>query len=171
MKNTNVRFLTRTGILLALTLLFQFFGRYIPLGPNSSFIVGPFVNATLIIATTFAGIWSGTAIAILAPFGAVLTGAAVPLPFVPFIATGNFIFVLFYYLLKKNRLLGLATGSLLKFGFLFASIAAFLNLSKVPSKLAAALYFTFSWPQLVTAVLGSILSLIVIKALEKTVKI
>ncbi len=167
---TDTKFITRTGILLALVLLFQFLGRFIPLGPNSNFIVGPLVNASLIIAATFAGLWSGALIAVIAPFGAILTGAAVPLPFAPFIAIGNFIFVLFYYILRENKIMGLVAGSFVKFGFLYASIAIFLSLYSVPPKIATLLYFSFGWPQLVTAIVGGAIALAVMHPLKKTVK-
>jgi hypothetical protein len=170
-KISTTKFITRTAILLALTLVFQAIGRYIPLGPNSNFIVGPLVNACLLIATAFTGLWSGIIISVLAPFGAVLTGAAIPLLFTPFIAAGNAVLVIVFYILRKRRTVGIVSGAVLKFGVLFASISLFLGISEVAPKLASALYFSFSWPQLVTALIGGILAMIVINALEKTNKL
>ena len=164
----NVKFIARTAIMLALTILFQTLGRFIPLGANSQFVVGPLVNACLLIAVAAAGIWSGVVIALATPFGAILTGAAIPLPFAPFIAIGNLILVLsFFLLMKKTKIGGIVAGSILKFGFLLASVNFFAWAVKIPEKKAAAMLLAFSWPQLVTALTGGIIALIVIKGLEK----
>lgn len=164
----NVRIITRTAVLLALTIVFQLLGRiFTPyLGPNSNFIVGPLVNTCLIIATASAGLSGAALIAILAPFTALLTGAALPLPFLPFISIGNFILVLLFHIFRQKQIVGLLTGSILKFGFLFVSVIFFLKVFQVPPKLAGVMYFSFSWPQLVTALAGSIIALAVIRTLK-----
>ena len=166
----NTRMLTRTAILLALTILFQMLGRFIPLGQFSQFIVGPLVNACLLIAAAYTGLAGGAVVAVLSPFGAILTGAAIPLPFAPFIAVGNFILVLLYVLLKKKQLAGIASGAVLKFAFLWASILTFTSLMNIPAKKATLLIASFSWPQLVTALIGGAIALVVIKALGKSIE-
>lgn len=164
---SNVKLITRTAILLALTILFQTLGRFIPLGPYNQFVVGPLVNACLLVATSAAGIWAGTAVALISPFGAILTGAAIPLPFAPFVAVGNFMLVLFFFIIKNNKIAGIAAGAIAKFGFLLASINFFIWMMKIPAKKAGVMLFAFGWPQLVTAIIGGILALIILKALEK----
>ncbi len=177
MSNIKLKALTRTAVLLALTLVLQALGRYLAafIGPNNNFIVGPLVNACLIIAAASVGLWSGSLIAIMAPFGAVLTGAAIPLPFIPFIAVGNFLLVLFFYISKKNYYLGILIGSVAKSGFLFASVYFFLYMFKaalnIKPGIVKAMYMTFSWQQLITALLGGAIALAVIKALGKNIEI
>ncbi len=177
MSIVKTRFITRTGVLLSLALVFQLAGRYLTplIGTNSNFVVGPLVNACLIIATASVSLWSGGLIAVAAPFGAILTGAAVPLAFAPFIAVGNFLLVLCFYLIKKNYYIGILVGSIVKFGFLFASIACFLklfqNILKIPQKVGEVLLVTFSWPQLITSLLGGTIALAVIKSLGKNIEI
>jgi hypothetical protein len=166
----NIEFITRTAILLALTIVMQTVGRYIPLGPNSQFIVGPLVNACLLIGAAATGIYGGAIIALAAPFGAILTGAAIPLPFAPFIAIGNFILVLFFYLLRKNKIAGILSGAMLKFGFLFASVHVFVRMMNLPAKKADAMILSFGWPQLVTALIGGAIALVVIRALGKNLE-
>lgn len=168
----SVRFITRTAILLALTIVFQYLGRYIPLGPNSQFIVGPLVNACLLISAATVGLAGGAVIAILAPVAAVLTThtpvAAFLVPFSPIVAAGNFILVLTFILLKeKNKFLGIFSAAVLKFGILFAGAAFYLEILGLTPKLAKLIYFSFGWSQLVTALVGGILALLVIKSLEK----
>jgi TRAP-type C4-dicarboxylate transport system permease small subunit len=166
----NTRTITRTAILLALTILFQTLGRFIPLGQANQFIVGPLVNACLLVAAAFIGLGGGAVVSILSPFGAILTGAAIPLPFAPIIAVGNFILVLLYVIFMKKQVLGIASGAVLKFLFLWGGVSLFINLMNVPAKKAAALVASFSWPQLVTALAGGVIALIVIKALGRALK-
>lgn len=166
----STKMITRTAILLALTILFQTLGRFIPLGQFNQFIVGPLVNACLLVAAAYTGLAGGAAVSVLSPFGAILTGAAIPLPFAPFIAVGNFILVLLYVILKKKQLAAVASGAVLKFGFLWASILAFTGFMNIPAKKATLLIASFSWPQLVTALIGGAIALVVIKALGKTIE-
>lgn len=177
MSNIKLRAMTRTAVLLALTLVLQALGRYLAafIGPNNNFIVGPLVNACLIIATASVGLWSGSLIAVIAPFGAVLTGAAIPLPFIPFIAIGNFLLVLLFHLIKKNYYLGILIGAIAKSGFLFATVYFFLHMFKATLNIKPAvvtmMYTTFSWPQLITALLGGAIALAVIKSLNRNIEI
>ncbi|HEX2945419.1 MAG TPA: ECF transporter S component [Clostridia bacterium] len=168
MKN-NTRFLTRTALLLAVAIAFQIFGRFIP---YNNFIVGPIVNAVLIIATYTAGIWSGTAIAVIAPLVSAFTNKAAIAPliiaFSPFIIVGNFIIVLAFYLLrKKSKAAGVAVGAVSKFAFLYAAISIFTYLVKMKPQVAITLTGLFSWPQLLTAVIGGIIALVIIKLAGK----
>ncbi|NTV88852.1 MAG: ECF transporter S component [Clostridiales bacterium] len=160
------RFLTRTGLLLAVAIAFQLLGRF--LGPYNNFIVGPVINAVLIIATAAAGIWSGIAIAVIAPLISAFTNKAaiapVILAFSPFIISGNIILVLSYFFLaRKNKYAAIATGAVLKFGFLFGAIMIFTSLMKLNPKITATLVALFSWPQLVTALIGGAIAIVVIR--------
>lgn len=176
MNNQKVKLMTRTAIILALTIVFQTMGRYIPLGPNSNFIVGPLVNACLLIAAATVGLWGGAVIAVAAPLTSILTThspiVAFLLPFSPVVAAGNFVLVLcFYLLMKKNKIAGIIAGSILKFALLYAGVYLFLSFIKIAPKLATTVYFLFGWPQLVTALIGGAVALIVIKALGKNFEI
>ena len=171
MKN-KTKFLTRTALLLAVAIAFQFFGRFIP---YNNFIVGPVVNAVLIIATAIAGFWSGTAIAIIAPLVSAFTNKAAIAPLVlgfsPFIIFGNFILVLSFYLFrKKSRVAGIITGAVLKFGFLYAAISIFTSVVQMKPAVATTLTNLFSWPQLITAVIGGAIALVVLMAVGKSLE-
>lgn len=173
MTDKKVKFIARTAILLALTIVFQMMGRF--LGQYNNFIVGPLVNAALVVSTATAGIWSGTAISVIAPFVSAFTNksamAPIILSFSPFIAAGNFILVLMYYLLKnKNKIIGIIAGAVLKFGFLYAAISLFVSLLKINPNIAQTLTFLFGWPQLLTALVGGAIALVVIRILEKHIK-
>lgn len=170
--DNRIRFLTRTALLLAVAIAFQFFGRFIP---YNQFIVGPIVNAVLIVATFTAGIWSGTAIAVIAPLVSAFTNKAAIAPliigFSPFIIIGNFIIVLAFYLLRKrNRYLGVAAGAVCKFAFLYASISVFTNIVNMKPQIAETLTIMFSWSQLLTAAIGGALALAIIQLAGKSLE-
>lgn len=169
--NNKTRFITRTALLLAVAIAFQLLGRV--LGPYNNFIVGPVVNAVLIIATAIAGFWSGAAIAVIAPLVSAFTNKAAIAPlilaFSPFIILGNVIIVAaFHFLKKKSKIAAIAVGALLKAGFLYAAISIFTSLVKMPSKFATTLTNLFSWPQLITAAIGGAIALAVLAALYKS---
>ncbi|HEY5585788.1 MAG TPA: ECF transporter S component [Ruminiclostridium sp.] len=170
MKRDKVKMLTRTAILLAVVVVVQMVGRSLP-SPSSSFIVGPLVNMCLLIATAASGLAGGIAIAVLVPFTSLISNhapiAAALLPFAPVIAISNVIFILvFYFLYNKNKYVGVVSAAVLKFGFLFISIRAFLNIFDFP-KFSKNLIVLFSYPQLITALIGGFVALPIIIAVNK----
>ncbi len=172
MKN-KTKFITRTALLLAVAIAFQFLGRL--LGPYNNFIVGPVVNAVLIISTAVAGLWSGVAIAVIAPLVSAFTNKAAIAPlilaFSPFIIIGNIIIAAAFQLLKKkSAIVAIALGAIAKFAFLFAAISIFTSLVKMKPVIAATLTNLFSWPQLVTALIGGVIALIVLAAVGKSLE-
>lgn len=172
MKNST-KFITRTALLLAVAIAFQFLGRF--LGPYNNFIVGPVVNAVLIIATAVAGLWSGVAIAVIAPLVSAFTNKAAIAPlilaFSPFIIVGNIIIAAAFQLLKKKSgIIAVITGAVAKFAFLFAAISIFTSLVKMKPPVAATLTNLFSWPQLVTALIGGVIALVVLAAVGKSLE-
>ncbi len=171
MNRNRIRLITRTAVLLALVVVIQIAGRSLP---NNNFIVGPLVNMCLLIATMTAGISGGITIAILSPFTSLINNnapiAAALLPFAPIIALANIVFVfIFYILYNKNKYAGLAAAAVLKFGVLFMGIRLFLNLFDFP-KFTKKLLELFSWPQLLTALIGGIVAIPVIYAVNKALK-
>lgn len=167
------RFLTRTALLLAVAIAFQIFGKFIP---YNNFIVGPIVNAVLLVATAAAGLWSGVAISVIAPLVSAFTNKAAIAPliigFSPFIIIGNIIIVLaFHFLRKKNAVVAVGLGSVLKFGFLYAAISVFTSMVEMQPKVAATLTGLFSWPQLFTALAGGAIALVILKLAGKSLGI
>ncbi len=164
--------LTRTAILLALTVLFQSLRVIMPFMPAniSQYVVGSLVNLCLIVAAVTLGIPGGAVIAIVAPIIAFLQG------FTPFamlvipIALGNLVLVIVVALLyKKNIIIAFATGALAKFIALYIGIVLIVLPFFLP-KAPAQLQLVFSWPQLVTASIGGVLAALVLPILKKAVK-
>ncbi|NMA66325.1 MAG: ECF transporter S component [Clostridiaceae bacterium] len=165
-----ILFITRTSLLLAIAIISQFLGKFI--GPHNNFIVGPIVNAILLVATHITGILGGIIISVVAPLVSALTNKApiapIILAFSPFIIGGNIVYVLLYALIKnRNSILGIAVGSVVKAAFLYASVKAFLYFMKINEPVATTLTTLFSWPQLLTAVIGGAIALAVIPAVKK----
>ena len=171
--NNRTKFITRTALLLAVAIAFQLLGRF--LGPYNNFIVGPVVNAVLIISTAIAGFWSGAAIAVIAPLVSAFTNKAAIAPlilaFSPFIIIGNVIIAgAFAVLKKKSRIAAIIVGAVVKSAFLFGAISIFTSLVKMQPKVAATLANLFSWPQLATALIGGIAALAVLAAVGKSLE-
>lgn len=169
----SVRIIAKTAILLALVIIVQMVGRLIP-APANNFIVGPLVNACLLIATAATGLWGGVIISIIAPFTSLINNhsaiASVLLPFAPFVAVGNIVFVIaFSLIMKKNEYVAAVVSSVLKFGFLWGAIISFLQLTGITQN-KEALVSMFSLPQLITALMGSMIAILVIKALGKNIE-
>lgn len=171
MNNKKLRIIVRTALLLALLVVVQIAGRNIP---NNNFIVGPLVNMILLVAAINVGLGSGLTLAILSPFFSLINNhapvATALLPFTPVIAVANVILVIaFYFLYNKNKYAAIGAAAVLKFGFLFFAIRVFLQIFDFP-KFATKLIALFSWPQLITAMIGGILAIPVIYSLSKALK-
>ncbi len=91
----NVRLICRTALLLALCVAAQF------LKNTSVYLTGPVINAILILATLFCGLWSGAVLSLVTPLTSwLITGSPVMSAYpmiVPCIMVGNFIFSLFVW--------------------------------------------------------------------------
>ena len=175
MKISSARFITTTAMLLALTIVFQMLRVIIPvlaLPTNLVFaqiLVGSLVNLCLIVATAVAGVWSGVIISVAAPLVSLAQGH-IALPWmVPFVIIGNALIVIIYALLKKrSQILGFAVGGVVKTAFLWIGIVIVgVSLFGAPQKVAATLAISFTWLQLVTAIIGGLISLPVVRALSK----
>jgi hypothetical protein len=153
----SVRFITRTAILLALTVIFQSFRA-------PQLITGTLVNAMLLISAGFVGMWSGVVISLLTPVIAFLFGIMKFPLMIPFIMVGNAIYVIIFSLFR-NKPIGMVLGAFVKFLWLSASVYFMLPWFGV--KVPALVVQMFSFPQLMTAILGGVLSLAVLAALRK----
>ena len=161
--------IAKTGLLLAVCVVFQL------MKGISVYITGPAVNAVIILAVWSCGLMSGAIISVIAPLVAFLVGATPVLNMIPLmlpvIMIGNLImaFAAHFYMKNKN-LLSLALGALAKAGFLMV-LTWYVMLpffgANVPEPAKAAIRVTFSVTQLVTALIGSVLALLVWKVLRK----
>lgn len=178
--------ITTTAALLAICIISQSFKNFSP------YITGPIVNATLILATLSAGLFSGVLLSIIAPITAFFfTGspimAGVPLMF-PLIMAGNLILVFSsYFFYNKAKFpfrleIGLIFGSIVKAAFMGIvviyvifpyfgnNIASQLPKPEALPKVLEAAKVTFSITQLITALVGSALACIIWIPLKKVME-
>jgi len=140
-----------------------------PLLFKQQFITGPIVNATLILGTVLLSSREGILIGLLPSTIALGAGIISPVlaPMIPFVILGNAILVLtFTYLSKVNYWLGAIAGSALKFAFLYFTSTLVIKLV-VNQQVAPAIAQTMNWPQLVTALAGSIIAFAILKVVKK----
>ena len=157
MHQTNIRWMSRTAILLAIALVFQ-------MGGFPQFITGPLINTVLYLAAMIVGWQGGMLIGILTPVIASIRGILPPplTPLIPFIALGNSILViLFFWLQSKNKIAGIIIASLAKFLLLVSAV-------KLVVQVPPAIAQMMSLPQLITALAGGAIALVLAHFFKKT---
>lgn len=175
-----VLWITETAVMLALLVVLQWLTK--PLG---QFVTGSCVNAVLAIAVLFCGMSSGITVALVSPVCAYLLGIAPQILTVPAIMIGNTAFVVALRmagggskLLWKNVTAWLG-AALCKFALLYIIVKYVIcgiladglmaqGLLKAP--MLTALPATFGAAQLVTALIGGALALLIVPVLKKALK-
>lgn len=172
MKKNEVYSLTLAAILLAIVIVVQLLGRSYP--DFSRMFVGPIVNAVIILTGYFCLRKYGIIMPLLTPVMAFIVGQLNPAlaPFIPFIMIGNLLYVLMF-LFKNNtltdRVISIVIGSVLKFGFLFLSAKYLVPMLKlnIPAKVQTNMLTAFGTVQLIAALIGGAVALVLIELLKK----
>jgi len=172
MSNVDTKHIVKTSMLLAVAIVIQLLGRSFP--QINQFLVGPLINAILILATFICGIKWGVLTGLLTPVLAWLVGQLPPpmAPFIPFIIIGNLVYVVAFGVLSKHKYgnyLGLLVGSFIKYLFLSFSVTKVVYLLNIdiPKKVLEKLAIMMSTPQLITAIVGGIFALVLISLLSR----
>ena len=159
--DNHLRRTTRTALLLALALVFQSLRFVIPVPVfASTFLIGALVNACLLVALQTAGRGPAFLIACVTPVVAYFQ-QLLPLPvFILPIAIGNSLYVWLYYRLLRIGPVWPAIGgaALGKAAFFYLAFSRLLMWVNLPPAIASGLMFVMGWPQVVTGILGGILS-------------
>lgn len=181
-----ILWITQTALLLGLTVATQYYLTGFLGGagnPVSQLVVGSLVNLFLILSTLTCGFWSGFSIGTLATFIALSLGRLPHVWLIPFIALGNIAIVFTFWLICRKKIFSTAfaknwavaaiTGALLKFGVLWLGVTQvclkfILNADLKPPQIEL-LTFTFSFPQLATALIGSILAFAIYPVLQRII--
>lgn len=164
-------FITRTAAMLALLIVLQAATKNL-----GQFVTGSCVNAVLTAATLLGGFASGLIVAVVSPFLAFLLGIGPKLiEVVPAIAIGNLALVLILWAIKGdgalNRALKWLAASVGKFLVLYLLVIQLLcRVMTLPEKMTATFSTMFSWPQLVTALIGSGIMLLILPILQKAIR-
>ena len=163
--------IAETAVMIALLVALQGLTK-----PAGQFVTGSCVNLILGVSTLVGGLWCGLTVALLSPFFAFALGIGPALiQIVPAIAVGNIVLVLVLFSLcrKAKKLSPLSYGgavvaSVCKFAVLYALVVLLLlPLLGLPEKQVAMMSAMFSWPQLVTALIGSFLAVTVSPVIRK----
>lgn len=177
-----IMWVAQAGLLIALLVVVQLLTFVVPksIPLASQLFTGSLVNLVLIVGAGSAG-FSATAIAaILSPVLALLFGQMGFPQMVPVVAIGNLVIVAITWAFFKKgakmsggarigfNIAGIAVGAVVKTAVLWATtlwliIPAFFAGN---AKVAKNLSLMFSWPQLVTALIGGAIALIILPRLK-----
>ena len=172
-----IQWITQTAVMLALLIALQAATK--PLG---QLVTGSCVNAVLAVAVLLGGLSCGGTVAVISPVAAFLLGIAPQILTVPAIMVGNAVYVLVLHFAAGRsrqlwrRLMAWLAAAAAKFASLYA-IVVWLICGVLAEKLLAsgmlkppmlnALPATFSWPQLLTALIGGAVAMAIVPVLRK----
>ena len=176
--------IARTAVCLALLIAIQFLTKSL-----GQLVTGSCVNLVLAIAALIGGVWSGVTVAVISPFCAYLLGIGPAfLPLVPCVSLGNAVYAVLFALLVggflQKKELPAAYGSMVlaaaaKFAALYLVLVRLVAPAVIPDEPIGTdgsneyllTNLTFTWPQLLTAVIGGVLACLIApvlcRALEK----
>ena len=176
--NKKIRWITETALLLALLIVLQAVTKGF-----GQFVTGSCVHGVLGIAVLLAGMGSGITIAVLSPVLAFLLGIAPQAVTVPAIMVGNTVFVLLLRLITGGQSKPLVRqiaawliAAVAKFAVLYVLVVKIIcGLASAPllasgtlkEPMLKMLPTMFAWPQLVTALIGGGVALLIVPVLRK----
>ncbi len=174
-----ILWITETAVMLALLVTLQSITK-----PMGQLITGSCVNTVLAISVLIGGFACGATVAVFSPMLAFVLGIAPQILTVPVIMVGNVAYIALLYLLADKtgkrygkQVLAWITASFAKFAVLYFLVVKVICGIMSENLLAAgtlkapmlnALPVTFSWPQLITALIGGAVALLISPILRKT---
>ena len=185
--NKNIRWITQTAIMLALLICLQWAGSFVPVQLAKQLLTGSFVNCVLAVTVLLVGMSSGITVAVISPVCAYLLGIAPNFITVAPIMLGNVCFVVLLRLLMGNgkpfwkQPMALGAAATAKFLLLYALVVKVICGVAADSLLGKKLGQTvllappmlnmlptmFAWPQLVTALVGGAVALLILPTIKK----
>ena len=172
-----IRWITETAIMLALLVTLQALTKGF-----GQLVTGSCVNAVLAVTVLVAGLSSGITVAVISPVLAYLLGIAPQLVTVPAIMVGNTVFVVLLHFIAGNsngigqRVAAWLVAAVAKFATLYLLVVKIIcGLAAAPllangmlkEKMLKALPTMFAWPQLITALIGGGIALLIVPILRK----
>ena len=173
-----IRWITETAVMLALLVCLQALMK-----PMGQLVTGSCVNAVLAVSALVGGLSCGLVVALCSPVLAFLLGIAPQILTVPAIMIGNTVFVVLLSLLadktgKKlvKQAIAWVVAAFAKFAALYAVVVwlicgllsqSLIDAGVMKPPMVQALPATFSWPQLITALIGGAVALLIMPVLRK----
>ncbi len=177
-----ILWITETAVMLALLVALQ----WATGGLNNQFLTGSCVNLVLAVTALTVGLTGGLAVALVSPVMAYLLGIAPQILTVPAIMVGNALFVLLLHFIADpqgrelpRQAAAVAVAALAKFAALYLIVVKLIcgpmaqNLMEagaLKKPMIAALTVKFSWPQLVTALVGGAVAMMITPLLRRALK-
>ncbi|MBR5597179.1 MAG: hypothetical protein IKW30_07215 [Lachnospiraceae bacterium] len=167
-----ILWITESAVMLALLVTLQTLTK-----PAGQLVTGSCVNACLAIAVLVGGLSCGLTVAFFSPVAAFLLGIAPQILTVPAIIAGNMVYVTILFLLADRRgkkmlqqIIAWILAAFLKFAVLYFIVVkiicgilaeALLSKGMLKEPMLKALPATFSYPQLITALVGGAVALFI----------
>ena len=179
--NKKLRWITETAIMLALLVTLQTLTKGF-----GQIVTGSCVNAVLAVSVLAGGLSCGLTVALISPVLAFLLGIAPQILTVPAIMVGNTVFVAVLYFVagksSKNilrQILAWLAAAAAKFATLYAIVVwlicgvlskGLLESGMLKPPMLKMLPATFSWPQLITALIGGGIALLIVPVIRKALR-
>ena len=184
--NKKIKTITQTAAMLALLICLQWVGSMMP-DTIKQIVTGTFVNCVLAVTVLIVGLGGGITVALISPVCAFLLGIAPNLVTVVPIMIGNTCYVILLKLLMGKtwrQPVALITAAAVKFGVLYllvvkviCGLASGALLGKklgdtvvLAPPMLKMLPVMFTWPQLITALTGGTLALLIVPVLKRALK-
>ena len=177
--HSRILWITETAAMLALLVAVQ----GVTAGFGSQFVTGSCVNLILAVTALVVGLWGGAVVAAVSPFLAFLFGIGPKfIQLLPAVAVGNLVLVVVLSLVagKENcplwrGIVGWLGAAAAKFAVLFVVLVkllvpALVSGGVIPEKASAVLATQFSWPQLVTALIGGGVAAAVVPLVRRAIR-
>lgn len=175
--NKKIQWITKTALMLALLVSLQALTK-----PFGQLVTGSCVNAVLAVSALIGGLGCGLAVALISPVAAFLLGIAPQILTVPAIMAGNAVYVVLLCLARDKGLVQRITtwlaAAVCKFLALYAIVVwlicgvfsqTLLASGALKAPMLQVLSATFSWPQLITALIGGGVALLLIPILRRAI--
>lgn len=176
-RKQKILWITCTAAFIALLIVMQ--AATAPLG--NSIVTGSIVNLLLVVSVMTCGLASGLTVAAVSPVMAKFLGIGPLWSLIPFIAAGNVALALLWHLVGNSRtrhkytayLAALLCASVTKFlvlyiGIVRLAVPLFLGL---PEAQAAVVSGMFSIPQLITALTGGALAIVLFPRVKRAIAV
>lgn len=186
--NKKIRWITETAAMLALLVCLQWVGSMVPDQMTKQLITGTLVNCVLAVTVLIVGMSGGITVALISPVCAFLLGIAPNFITVLPIMVGNVCYVVLLRVILGKTMkpfwkqpVALVSAAVVKFGVLYllvvqviCGVASDALLGKklgdivvLAPPMLKMLPTMFTWPQLITALTGGLLALLIVPVLRK----
>lgn len=174
--NKKIIWITRTAVLIAMLIVVQL----VTSSFGNTIITGSLVNLILVVSVMTSGLLTGVTVAAMSPIFAKFIGIGPLWSIIPFIMLGNIVFVIIWHFIGNQQfrikhlsaVIAMVIAAISKFLILYVGIVQiavplFLSL---PEPQASVISMTFSIPQLMTALIGGALAIMIIPTIKKATK-